>query len=206
VSLYYISTVKDLYWNCISIHRFSTRICKRTKKKKKKQNGVLLTKKPNHFWHVLSNTYRYPHNHIQKKELNSPHWQRGISGYTAPFSGSSQGPRDAFPSAAGPYMSPEWLHPGPSPSGRAGSTGANDLPVPPGPATPLHQVLSHQFKLWLLTVLQMEIKTIQVKFIIKILVPSSLNKHNSIPFVMNCNVDRIRKCGWEIQPWRKTCN
>jgi len=34
VSLYYISTVKDLYWNCISIHRFSTRICKRTKKKK----------------------------------------------------------------------------------------------------------------------------------------------------------------------------
>jgi len=52
-------------------------------------------------------------------------------------------------------MSPEWLHPGPSPSGWEESTDANNLPVPPGPATPLHQLkprpyqpCTHQKEYW----------------------------------------------------------
>jgi len=60
-----------------------------------------------------------------------------------PFSGSSSGPRDALPSVAGPYMSPGQLPPESTPA-HVWSTGASNVPVLSGPATPLHQVLNHQ--------------------------------------------------------------
>ena len=60
---------------------------------------------------------------------------------------SRVGVREEPLSVAGPYLSPEWLHRGSSPSGQVGNTGANNVPVLPGPATPPHHVLIHQFKL-----------------------------------------------------------
>jgi len=91
----------------------------------------------------------------RKKSWTHPTGEGDLWLHSSPFSGSSQGPRDALPSAAGPCMSPEWLHPGPSPSGWEESTDANNLPVPPGPATPLHQLkprpyqpCTHQKEYW----------------------------------------------------------
>lgn len=52
-----------------------------------------------------------------------------------PFAGSTLGPKVALPSVAGPYMSPRWLHPGSTPFGYVGSSGANNLPVHPRPFT-----------------------------------------------------------------------
>jgi len=63
------------------------------------------------------------------------------------FPRSSPNPKDTLPSATGLYMSPRWLHPATTLLGHMGSTGANIVPVLPRPATPLHQVLNHKFKL-----------------------------------------------------------
>ena len=41
-----------------------------------------------------------------------------------------------------------WAQGSSTPSAQVGSTGANNLPVLPGPATPLHQVLNQRFKPW----------------------------------------------------------
>jgi len=60
------------------------------------------------------------------------------------FSGSSLGLRDTLPSVTSPYLSPEWLHPFWS----CGEHKCNQFALLPRPATPLHQVLSHQFKPW----------------------------------------------------------
>lgn len=62
------------------------------------------------------------------------------------FSGNSLDLRDTLRSMAGPYMNLGWLYPGSTCSDQVGSTGAKNMPVLPGPTTPLRQVLNHQFE------------------------------------------------------------
>jgi len=84
-------------------------------------------------------------NRGRRVELTQP--VKGISlAMQHSFSGSSVGPRDVLPSVAGPCKSPVGLHSGSTPAGQVEGTDANTLPVLPGPATPLHQKLNHQFK------------------------------------------------------------
>jgi len=52
------------------------------------------------------------------------------------------------PFSGWPSYDSRWLHHVSYTSGPIGITGANNVPVHPVPATPLHQVLNHQFKLW----------------------------------------------------------
>lgn len=61
---------------------------------------------------------------------------RGLYDYAALPQGYSLVLRKALPSMAGTYMGPGWLHPLSTPSGY-------NLPMLPGPAILLHQVLNH---------------------------------------------------------------
>jgi len=74
------------------------------------------------------------------------HLLKGLSSNTASFLKTQPRPKRWLPFSGCPYMSPPV--PGSTPSGHLWSTGTNNVPVLPGPATPLHEVLSHQFKPW----------------------------------------------------------
>ena len=105
-------------------------------------------KKQNCIWQVLRNTrqsiHEYTSSHMHKRPSNTPNWKRSSVAMQLSFQKAAQVPA---------ILSLEWLAlmwaQGCSalcPSGQLVSTGANNLPVLPGPATALHQVLNHHFK------------------------------------------------------------
>lgn len=110
----------------------------------------MLTEKQNYFRQVLSNTrkiFRGKPTITYRKELNSPYWWRGSLAMQLSFPRSSPSPRDLLPWLA-LIWAQQGLYSGSSPSGPLGSTGANKVPLHPGPAALPHQVLHQQFKPW----------------------------------------------------------
>lgn len=100
---------------------------------------TVVLKKQNCICHVLGNSrqsiHRKANSHVQKEELNTSNWWKGSLAMQHSSSGNSLRARDAVLTVGGLTWAQGDSTLGPALLVRWG-TGANSLPVLPGPATP----------------------------------------------------------------------
>lgn len=85
---------------------------------------TVVLKKQNCICHVLGSSrqsiHRKANSHVQKEELNTSNWWKGLSGYAALLLRKQPTCKRCCPYSGWPYMSPGWLNSGSSPSGQVG--------------------------------------------------------------------------------------